>query len=492
MQLAAAAPKASPSLARRTLDGAIWSLAAQGISALVSLLAFALLGRMVSHGALGEYMLALVCIGAVQWLALNAWREPLVQAPTLSHATRDAVFWFSCGVACLLAMIVLGISQYLNWRGNMPITAACLPFLGIKLFFDTLASVPMALCARELRFRALARISIGTSMCSALISILMLISGFGVLAIACAQGIASILNFALTLKNCGWRPGLRFDWSDLAPLRTYSPHVILWQGVDSLNLYLDRFLAGTRLSPQALGVYGFGRRLNDIIIEVLVGAVGNVALPTYATLQDKQDKLKEAYIRSMRIMSFAVFPIIGILFAMADDLVLHVFGARWEVAVPIYRCFLLLGVIQTIGIFQAALIRSLGHARLWARYQLLQAIANIIVLYFVIDHGIFALAVAVVLRTASIWLWAVQLSCKLIAMRMRDYLGLFVKPVFSAILAGITAACTLQLMHGAPALLAMLCAALAGLLIYALAAWAAMKSVTSELLALIAQRSHTG
>jgi hypothetical protein len=60
---------------------------------LAPLLAFALLGGNGGHAPIGEYMLALVGVGAVQWLALNAYREPLIQTPSRDHARQsEAVY----------------------------------------------------------------------------------------------------------------------------------------------------------------------------------------------------------------------------------------------------------------------------------------------------------------------------------------------------------------------------------------------------------------
>jgi len=476
-------------LARHTLHGAMWSLLSQSIMALVTLVMFVLVSRQVGHSELGEYMLAVVAVGAVQWLALNAYREPIIQTPALSSYARDSVFWLSAGIAILVACILLGIAQYLRWRGQWMITASCLSILAVKLFFDTVISVPAALCYRELRFEALAKVNIVVSTSGLFLGVVLLHAGWGVVAVATMQSAMSLLSFVLVFFKCNWFPRLHFAWRDLGLLRRYSPHVVLWQGIDALNIYLDRFLVGVSISPQALGLYAFGRRLNDVVIEVLVGAAGNVALPTFATLQENLAGLKRVYLRSMRIVSFGVFPIIGIFFGVADELVIAVFGDKWISAVPIYQCFLLLGAIQTIGILQASLVRSLGHASLWARYQMAQAFMNIVVLYFAIDHGIYVLAVAVVVRTYLVWFYSVSITCRLIDMPVLGYLRIFVKPALGAVLASIVAAGALRLTHGVSPIVMILVATLMAGLTYVAAAHLIMRSVTNDVMALIAGRS---
>lgn len=58
---------------------------------------------MVRHAELGEYMLALVGVGATQGRALNACCELLAQPPPVDKEIRDGVFRFSAAIATLLA-----------------------------------------------------------------------------------------------------------------------------------------------------------------------------------------------------------------------------------------------------------------------------------------------------------------------------------------------------------------------------------------------------
>lgn len=476
------------SLSRRTFRGAAWSLAGQAIVALGALITFVIMSRSVGPAELGEYMFAVVGLAAVQWLALNAYREPVIQTPTLTPAMCHSAFWFSAGIAVLLAAILTMIAYSLRSYGVLLTTAACLLVLTVKAFFDALSSIPLALCYRGLRFPLVAKLNMLASTVGLVISISLLNAGWGVLAVATGQSLISALGFVFVLARCEWRPQKHFSWGDLGFLGRYSPHVVLWQGVEALNLHLDRFIVGARLSPHALGIYGFGRRLNDVIIEVLVGAAGNVALPAYAKVQQDPGGLKRAYLASVRVVTFAVFPVIGILYGVADELVIAVFGTKWAAAVPIYKCFLLLGAIQTIGILQASLIRSLGHANLWARYQVMQAVANIAVLGLAVDHGIYVLAVAVVVRTYFVWTYAVVMTCRLVGMRVREYLRIFIKPALGAVLACIVARGVLHLTNDISPIAMIAGASLAAGMVYLGAALVMMRSVTNDVLALIARQ----
>src|SRR5207245_11533985 len=112
-------------------------------------------------------------------------------------------------------------------------------------------------------------------------------------------------------------------------------------------------------------------------METLGGAVANVTLPTFATIQHDHARVRGAYLKAVSMTGFLIFPLIVLLFINADDFIPLIFGTRWEEAVAVYQWFLLLGAIAAIGTLPASLIRSLGQARLWSRYRLMQIAANI-------------------------------------------------------------------------------------------------------------------
>ena len=317
--------------------------------------------------------------------------------------------------------------------------AICMAILSVKLMFDAVVSIPAAVQYRSLRFDVVARISMFASLGSCCLSIYLLLHGWDIFGLAIAQVVGSATLFVLSFAYCGWKPRFRFHMSDLTVLRHYSPHVLLWQLIEAVNLYFDRFMVGTRLSSHALGIYGFGRRLNDVVIETLVGAVANVTLPAFATIQHDLARVRGAYLRAVSMIGCLIFPLIVLLFVNAEDFIPLVFGIKWNESIAVYQWFLPLGALAAIGTLQATLIRSLGQARLWSRYQLMQTVANIVVVLAAIDYGVVVIAAAVVVRSYCIWGFSAAMTCRLIDLKIPDYLKILARPLLWAIASGVVA-----------------------------------------------------
>lgn len=480
MSLGGEIPLRAASLGKRALRGMAWSMGSQATTAALSLLSFTILGRVVTPDRFGDYLMALVGIASIQWLSQSVYREPAIQARHLTKSSQDSIFWLTVGVGLLQAglacIVALGIWKIAG-RGNV---AICMTILSLKLMFDTVVAMPVAMQYRSLRFDAIAQISVLASLTGCGLSIYLLLHGWDILGLAIAQVAGSATLFFLSLARCGWKPGFRFHWVDLKVLRHYSPHVLLWQLIETVNLYFDRFMVGTRLSSHALGVYGFGRRLNDIVIETLVGAVANVTLPAFATIQHDLTRVRDAYLRAVSMIGFLIFPLVVLLFINAADFIPLVFGIKWGESVQVYQWFLLLGALAAIGTLQATLIRSLGQARLWSRYQLMQAVANVVVVLIAINYGIVIIAAAVVVRSYCIWGFSVHTTCQLIDLKIPVYLKILARPLLWAIACGVVAVTVAQMVADLNVFARVAVRVSTGATTYALLAWLFMQPTIRE------------
>lgn len=417
---------------------ALWAITGQGITALLAIVNFSVIGRYIEPSEYGSFLIALMALTATQWLASNAYKEPLVQSQELTDNEINSVFSFTILVGFSLFLIMVLVGGWYGYFKSAPVIATSIVILAIKLLLDTVSSVPSALRVRNLDFKFFARLLIFANLTATVTNIGMLYSGFGVISLVWSQLIASLISFLVILYFDNRRYSIRIRSRDLKILRNYSPHVIMWQGMDAVGQTLDRYFIASRLTLIDLGFYGFGKRLNDVVIDILVGATSSVSLPAFSQLQNDKARLQVAFLKAVRIVFLMVLPTIAILYATADDFIPLFLGPKWIKSIPVYRWFLLLGVIQAIGILQGSLLRSLGHQGVWTRYVFSQCVSNILLLSLVSGYGIEVIAASIVIRAYIFWGWVVIKVCKILELRVSQYIFVLIKPMcIAAISSGV-------------------------------------------------------
>ena len=98
------------SFSRQVGRSAIWAIVGQGTTAVMSLINFAVVGRFVSPNEYGSFLLAMMVLTGTQWLAMNAYKEPVVQAKELTNSLINSVFTFSVMVGAVLCAVLLGVA----------------------------------------------------------------------------------------------------------------------------------------------------------------------------------------------------------------------------------------------------------------------------------------------------------------------------------------------------------------------------------------------
>lgn len=408
---------------------AVWAIIGQGSTAVLSMVNFAVVGRFVDPKEYGSFLLAMTVLAAIQWLSQNAYREPVVQAPNLTDGQINSVFSFTVLVGIVLGAVMCAVALYFELEYGSRTIALCVVVLAVKLLLDSTLSVPFALRARELSFKFIARTAICANLLATAINVGLLLMGWGVVALVLSQAAAAAVTLLAFLYFGGRRYPMTMHIADLSVLRGYSSHVILWQALEAVGQTVDRYFIAARLSLTDLGLYGFGKRLNDVIIDVLVGATSSVALPAFSQLQHDRERLRNGFLKAVRMMLLVVLPVLAALAVTAEDFIPLMFGEKWNGAMGVYRCFLLMGVIQGVGILQGGLLRSMWKPGVWTRYQLAQCGANVIVLSIVAGYGIEVLALSIVIRAYTLWSWVVWQTCKALDMKFLSYAWELVKPL---------------------------------------------------------------
>ncbi len=240
---------------------------------------------------------------------------------------------------------------------------------------NSLAGVPYALLERELRFREVAAVEFLQTVVFSLSALLLAWRGLGVWAL----GIAALLR---TLSGTvglwilhPWRlrPGI-----DLVEFQSAIPVSLAFQTSAISNALREQFyplLVGTLCGPLALGYLTWAKSSASKPMEV-VSMFDRVAFPWYAKVNRDSGDLRGAVSASIMLLASALFPLTGLMLALAEPAIRYIYGPKWLPALPAFwiLCLALLAV-PLRGPLQNAL-ESLANAKVLYRCALVGFVAQ--------------------------------------------------------------------------------------------------------------------
>ncbi|WEK05804.1 MAG: lipopolysaccharide biosynthesis protein [Candidatus Devosia phytovorans] len=422
--------------ASAAIKGTLWSLVSSFAPAALGFLVFLATSRVLSPAEFGivAFAASIATVGSA--IAPAGFREALIQRGAITKTHLDTVFWLCTGAAGLIYVGLCVAAPFITGASGESQLLLLIPFISAKVIFDMAAAVPNALLVRTMSFKMLALRTTAASVVAAVICLALLWFGLGLWALAASQLAASVTTCIGAMIAARYVPALHFNWRALGELKAFGLFSTGNHFITTLNL--DQLLIGALLGPAWLGLYGFARRIFQILTDLLSGALNLVSYALLSSMQHEPAKLREAYLLGTFASSVVAFPVFSGLALVANDLIPLAFGAHWIDAVPVVQAFCVLGVLTSVGILQSSLIRSQGQADLWFYYVLGKQAVTVLYIFLFAGWGLVPLSISLVILNIVVWLPTVHMVVRLLGTSALAYLSSFALPTLAT---GVMWAC---------------------------------------------------
>src|SRR5262249_49399448 len=135
------------------------------------------------------------------------------------------------------------------------------------------------------------------------------IAGLGVWALVAGQLAAAAATAVLAWSLVTWPRRGRASWTCLRELSGFGRHVAAGNLLGFVGAYLDNLAVGGLLGSEALGLYGVAFKWGRITPMALGAAVGPVAFPSYVAVSSDERRLRDGYLRVLRIVATVATPL---------------------------------------------------------------------------------------------------------------------------------------------------------------------------------------
>lgn len=356
------------SLTRRSIAGFLQLGCSHVLLVGIRIAAIAVLARLLSPQDFGTTQAAMIVIALAEVLAHLGLGPALVQAPSLRGDQVVSAFFFALFSGCLIGLGVGLGARPMAAVFNMPLLENVLVWLSFTIPANALAAIASALLQRDLKYRHIAWVEVGSYTV-----------GFGVVGITLASFhwgcwalvFAAITHFfvrsagfcALVVPTLEGRP----SWKAFSQLLPFGAGFSLAVVLNQLALRGDQFIIGRCLGNHTLGIYSraYG------VLNSSVSALGRVLdLVVFSSMSRKQTDLRalsRAYQRTLAAVALLVMPASALAVVLGPEIIHLLLGPAWNSAVVPLQ-ILAAGVYFRVAYkISGTLARSLGrvHTIAW-------------------------------------------------------------------------------------------------------------------------------
>jgi PST family polysaccharide transporter len=431
---------------KKTIQGIFWSGMQNWGSQAGSFIIFLILARLLTPEAFGLVALANVLINFMQIFLNQGFAQVLIQKQDLESQDINTVFWTQVFMGCLLTTITFFSAILIAQLFHQPSLIPLLKILSLVFIINAFSQTQASLLRRNFKFKILATRSLLGIIIAGIIGVVMAVLGYGVWSLVGQQLTYELMGVVVLWKAGNWRPKWQFSWATLREVFSFSINVLGYKLVDFFNQRTDNLLVGYFLGEVALGYYAISHRILEVMTQLLVGTLNQVALPTFSRLQSDSQGFITAYYRVTQFTSLIAFPVFFAVIILSPELVVSLFGQKWTHAITILQIISLAGMLRAITVFQRSTFVALGQPLLQFKLGLLNATLNIIACLIAVQWGILAVATAYVLSDYLVFPLGQWLLSQLISLSWKTYLSQFIAPIISTVIMGLTILITQQLL----------------------------------------------
>lgn len=355
---------AKDTLRHQTFRGALYMGGTTIAGRLISVAAGVALARLLDPVQFGLVSLCYIVLNVVSLLAPLGLGAALVRYRGDRERAAFQVFVWVMGTGTLFFLIVLLTRDILaRFLGN-PEVSVILPWMATLILFDMIGRVPEALLERDLAFKRMSSIALIGEILHVTAALSLAVAGAGVWSLVAAHILRSASGTFLCIL---WYPGREWirpkswSWSVMKDLLRFGVRMVGSSAVTRFYLNVDNFVVGRALGATALGYYAKAFSFTTTTVDNLNKTIGTVLFPSYAKIQHDLQRLTQAYIRSLRMVSAATIPLaVGVL-VVAPVMVPSLLGAKWLPMVPILQTLALMSVVKPVSTTAGSIFNALGE-----------------------------------------------------------------------------------------------------------------------------------
>lgn len=325
------------SLKRRSAVALAWDfgglLVNRGSGFIISIF----LARLLSPEEFGLIGMAMAFIAISQAFIDVGFVSALIQRKENTNLTYSSVFYFNILSGFVLTIIFYFVAPFIgDFYGNSDVTAI-LRWLSLSFLFNSLNQVQSAILIKELNFRVLTIRNVTASIMSGVFGVIAAFQGFGVYSLVIQTLSNGVMSTVLLWSISNWKPSFSFSYSELKSLTSFSVFVFFDVITSSVFSKLDVFFIGKAFSSATLGFYSRAESLNSQVTSVTASSISKVFFPVLSSLKDDVAKFNSVYFKIVSLISFVSFILSGILYALAEPIIIGLFGEKWFFSILIFQ-----------------------------------------------------------------------------------------------------------------------------------------------------------
>lgn len=349
-------------LGGRTARGGLVAIVSQGLKFLITIAATSIMARLLTPADYGLIGMVAFVTGFVSMYKDLGLSTATIQKEEISPGQISNLFWVNIVLSLGITVLTAAIAPLVAWFYGEPKLTAITIVTAMGFIISGLAVQHEALLRRQIRYFALASISLASMVTGYAVGIFMAWRGFSYWALVGSQLAVATMTTLLTVIFCRWTPGLPKRDTGVRSMIRFGGNLTGFTTINYFSRNLDNLLIGRVWGAQQLGLYTRAYQLMSLPIDQINEPISSVAVPSLSRLTDSPESYRRAYLRMLEKIALLTMPCIVLMIATSDWIIRIVLGPQWTGTTKIFVLLGITGLFQPIANTTGWLFISQGRS----------------------------------------------------------------------------------------------------------------------------------
>jgi O-antigen/teichoic acid export membrane protein len=314
---------------KKLVSGVFWESIGQFSSLGIQFVVTIIIARILTPADYGVIGLLSVFTALSLIILDSGFSVALIQNKNANQTDYSSVFFFNLVVSLLLYGIFFFASPYIAAFYDIPELTKYVKILFLIIPITSFGLVQNVILQKQLLFKKSAVASVGASLLSGIIGIVMAYLGYGIMTLVCQQIAMYFFRTLLYVAQIQWIPTLNISLAPIKKMFSFSVHLMLHSIVNTTMKNIYTLVIGKSYSSEAVGYYNQAARFENVSASTITSVIMKVSFPALVSVQDDVKRIKEAYKRILSMTTFIVSPIMILLIIIAKPLFNLLLTEKW-------------------------------------------------------------------------------------------------------------------------------------------------------------------
>ena len=338
-------------LKKKAFKGVQWTSLSSISNAVIQFLRIAILARLLEASDFGLMAIVMMIMGFMSLFSDMGINSAILHKQKISTKEYSSLYWFNFMINGFLMLFIILSSFGIAAFFNEPKLTILIPLMSINLLFTALGRQFAVVAQKNLHFRFISLVEILTSIVSLIPAVILAVNGFGVYSLIYSTLFASLCSNLCFFIRFRKKHRIRLHYK-FAETKSFLKIGLFQSGGQILNYFNTQFdviLIGKLLGTDVLGIYNLAKNLAMRPMQVINPIVTRLSAPILAKMQDDPDMLKDSFLKIVRYLSYANFPIHFFIAAFSLPIINVVYGMDDSTMASILSILSLFYMIRSIG-----------------------------------------------------------------------------------------------------------------------------------------------